>query len=60
MIYAKDKDGKLRSFTTDCDKMDLQDVSSHGNVQNLKFIAQKEAGLVLEGAVLKVIGGGKE
>lgn len=60
MIYAKDDTGKLRAFTTDCDETDLNDVSTFEKVNNLKYIAQKEADLVLEGAVLKVIDGGKE
>lgn len=60
MIYAKDNAGELRAFTTDCDETDLNDVSTFEKVNNLKYIAQKEADLVLEGAVLKVIDGGKE
>lgn len=60
MIYAKDNSGKLRAFTTDCDETDLNDVSTFDKVANTKYLAQKEAGLVLEGAVLKVIDGGKE
>lgn len=59
MIYAKDNTGKLRTFTTDCDETDLNDVSTFDEVANTKYLAQKEAGLILEGAVLKVIDGGK-
>ena len=60
MIYAKDNKGKLRQFTMDDPLADVEQVSTKDKVLACKMTAYQEAGLILEGAVLAVIDGGKE
>ncbi|APC44500.1 hypothetical protein [Pseudoalteromonas phage PH357] len=59
MLYAKDKDGKLRSFTMDDDNADLGQVSTFDKQKAVKMTALQEAGLELKGAVVCCLDGGK-
>ena len=55
MIYAKDTNGKLRSFTTDCPNENLEAISTFDKVEALKREFFDETKSMLTGAVLCVV-----
>jgi hypothetical protein len=59
MIYAKDNKNVLRQFTMDCPDSDLEQVSTFDKASALKMTVLGETGVVLKGAVLCLIKGGK-